>query len=148
MGIFDTAKSLAELAQQVGKIELHKQAVEMMQQITEQQQQIAKLSDDLRSANDLLRIRGTTEFFSNACWVKVTEGNAVYYDGPYCSRCAQSLGKMIHLHFEGFANYMFPKPGDKIEVRYHCPECQIKQPDQSTKVLLTTEQRAKVRSLG
>jgi hypothetical protein len=148
MSIFDTATSLAKLAQEAGKIDLYKQAVEMMQQITEQQQQIMKLSEDLRSASELLQMRGQTEFFSNARWLKVQSNNGTQFDGPFCSGCFDANGKMIRLHFVHFVQSMLPSrtpdPEKKSERIYYCPECRRKDSKMQISVVLTEKQRATI----
>jgi hypothetical protein len=115
----ETAKSVVNLAQEVGKMDLYRQAVELMSQVMEQQQQIKDLTDQVNDLQGKLDIKGKVTFRDNAVWM---EGESE----PYCAACWESNGKLIH--FQRITRDLLecpkcrwnkPRPGDQEPGTFH-----------------------------
>lgn len=118
MGIMDNAKSVVNLAQEVGKMDLYRQAVELMAQVTEQQEKIRSLTDDLAACHERLRLRDVLTFHENAYYTipPTTADHDPITDGPFCTRCADVNHQLVRLH-------AVRNPNQPTVQLYKCPEC-------------------------
>jgi hypothetical protein len=108
MGIIDNVKDVANLAREVGKMELYAKAVDLMAQVTELAQENFDLKQELLATKQNQKIEETLVFWADRYWRKIGEE----IDGPFCSKCWDSSRKLIRLHRERRA---FPT----------CPECTL-----------------------
>jgi hypothetical protein len=96
MGIYDTLKDVASIAQKIDNIELMKQVIEL-------QQQVVTLYEENRQLNERLATREKLTFKNNSYWM----GD----NGPFCSNCWDVHVKLIRLH-------LFPS-----DTSPRCPNC-------------------------
>lgn len=92
MAILDNVKEVARLAQEVGKLDLYKQAVDLMAQVTELaqenfalQEQVRELRDQLQRERDAAQIKGKLKNKNGLAYNLVRDDGTE--DGPFCFRC-------------------------------------------------------------
>lgn len=97
----DSAKAVAKLAHDYGKMDLYQQAVELMAKVTEQQQQIMELSQELFELKKQLadvaadnKLRSELVIKDHAYYRPLDGGKL---DGPFCCRCFDADQKLIRI---------------------------------------------------
>lgn len=95
MGILDTLKETVSLMQKIDNVDLYRRMLEL-------QTQVMALFEENRSLKEQLATRAQLTFKKNAYWMND--------DGPFCSRCWDTEGKLVRLHL-------------RQECIPHCPSC-------------------------
>ena len=101
MDLLNILKEAASLAKEANRTDLYKAILDYQRQLSDYQRQIDALEDEnrglktsLRELEQRLKRRDEMVFLHSACWRRTPDG----YEGPYCSRCWEGNGKLIHLH--------------------------------------------------
>lgn len=109
MAIFDVLKTAAKVAQEAGKIELYDQIHEVSEKLLDQQKRLFELEEENKNLKEKLKIKGSLIPEGNFYWLIEDEKK----DGPFCTKCWDSDGKLLRLHGQG------PSGGLK------CPNCNV-----------------------
>jgi NAD-dependent SIR2 family protein deacetylase len=96
MGIYDAIKDAVQVAQKIDNIDLQKQLLAL-------QTQVVDLVEENRTLKATIATRAELTFARNSYW----RGD----DGPYCSRCWDAKGTLVHMHIQKGA---YPR----------CPNCE------------------------
>ncbi len=101
MGVIDTVKDVAKLAQDVQNIPLYQQLVSLQAEVFELYDENRNLKDEVRQLREQLEMRAKMTFENNFYWI--VDGDSK--DGPFCSRCYDNdhaTRRMIELgHLRG-----------------------------------------------
>ena len=104
MGIIDTTKELAKLAQQIGNIEVYNQVIALQGQVMELMSDNMQVKDDLRLAQEeLRRLRDNSELSKNLThdgerYSLIKDGRK---DGPFCGTCWDVDSKLVRMrHYQ------------------------------------------------
>jgi hypothetical protein len=108
MSIIDDAKSIVGIIRKTDNVELQQKILDLQGQILQLVEDNMNLKEEVRGLNERTRIKETLTFRNDAYWIPRAE-NAE--DGPYCSKCWDSEGKLIRQH--SMRNPSF----------HECPEC-------------------------
>jgi hypothetical protein len=100
MGIIDSTKELAKLAQQIGNIEVYNQVIALQSQVMELMSDNMKARDELRASQDEIRtLRDNAELAKSLnhdgerYWL-TKDGRK---DGPFCSTCWDIDSKLVRM---------------------------------------------------
>ena len=94
MAVFDELKSIAQVLQEAGKIDLYEKILAIQQQLLEMQEKIRIQDTEIRDFKDKLKIKADLVFEKSAYWIKKDDGSK---EGPYCPTCWEKDNKVIHL---------------------------------------------------
>jgi hypothetical protein len=89
-----TAKALAGIAKDAGKLELYAQALDLQAQLSDMLEENRNKTARIHDLEEQLRIKDSVTFRRNTYWMGGTDEPA---DGPYCPTCYGDEGKLIHL---------------------------------------------------
>jgi len=103
MGIFETAKTAANVLKEAGKIEEYKQILELLDKLLELQKKNADLEAENKKLREDFKTKEKLDYRNNSYWIGA--------DGPYCSRCWEKENILLRMHYGSGDNYA------------HCPEC-------------------------
>ena len=104
MGLFDNLKTIGNVLQEVGKIELYQQLLEFSATLLKFQHENSELNKEIEVLKEKLKIRDMLYFDNNAYW---TEPNK---DGPFCCRCWDKNKDIIRMQ-------------NNNNIYFTCPEC-------------------------
>lgn len=93
MGILDL-NTIKEALQIAGKIEFYPQILEAQEKLLEQQKKISDLETEVRGLREKFEIKEKLIAERNMYWIK-RDGEK---DGPFCTCCWDSEGKLMRLH--------------------------------------------------
>lgn len=125
MAIFDILKTAAKVAQEAGKIELYGQILEVYEKLLDQQKKIADLEENNKELRAHLEVQGKVLPEGNLYWL---EEDGVK-DGPFCTCCWDSEGKLLRLH------------KSPVSGRMHCPKCKTDAKPGAAQVFRPTDHR-------
>lgn len=108
MGAVDTVKDLAKLVQQLDNIEIVQKVLTLQSDMMELQDHVQALKEENRQLKKQLQQKDELDFKNNMYWRTIGDTQ----EGPFCTKCFDSEGKIIRLH------------GDD-DRGYKCPECKI-----------------------
>jgi hypothetical protein len=97
MGLMETAKEIASIAQKIDNIDLVKRIMELQEQVFAQVDENRNLKEEVRALKARLETRDQMVFRRNSYW----RGD----DGPFCPRCfdAEALPVRMLVAYEGTA---------------------------------------------
>jgi hypothetical protein len=98
MVVFDELKSVAQVLQEAGKIEQYRQILDAQKELLQMQKKIQDIETEKADLLRKLEIRSDIFFENNVYWRKMGGDKK---EGPYCSRCWDEKGKLIHMHNDG-----------------------------------------------
>lgn len=84
MGIIDTGKELAKLAQQLGSVEIQQKVIDLQSDILTLQEDLQRLRKENEDLKDLKKIDNELELRDNAFWRPSAPETR---QGPFCTRC-------------------------------------------------------------
>jgi len=96
MGIVDTVKELAILAQKVQNIELYQRLISFQSDVFALQEENRDLKDKVRQLSEKLDLQAKVVWEKPFYWLKESETK----DGPFCQKCYDSDRKLIRLKDE------------------------------------------------
>ena len=103
MGIFEEAKTAANILKEAGKIEEYKQILDLLDKLLELQKRCVDLEAENKSLKEKFEVKEKLVYRNNSYWIED--------DGPYCSRCWEKNKDLMRMHHGLNDNYA------------HCPEC-------------------------
>lgn len=89
-----TAKALAGIAKDAGKLELYAQALDLQAQLSDLTEENRNKATRIHDLEEQLRIKDSVTFRRNTYWTGESDEPK---DGPYCPTCYGDEGKLIHL---------------------------------------------------
>ncbi|MHC4456323.1 MAG: RING finger protein [Planctomycetota bacterium] len=106
MSIIDTTKVVYELAKKGASIELQERVMELREEALQLQEENLHLRTKIKEVEEKLELRSKMKWEKPFYWAE-SKGQK---DGPYCQRCYDKAGLLMHLvdHRNGL---------------WSCPEC-------------------------
>ena len=83
MGVIETVKDVAKLAQDVQNIPLYQQLVSLQAEVFELYDENRNLKEEIRQLREQLELRAKMSFENNFFWI--IDGDSK--DGPLCPKC-------------------------------------------------------------
>ncbi len=83
MSILDDVKSVGQLVQQIGNIELHEKIMDLRGEVMELLEENIELKREIESLKEKFQTKESLKFERNAYWIDGVGGK----DGPFCSKC-------------------------------------------------------------
>lgn len=108
MGIMDTVTAVVGLVQKYDNLELQSRALDLQKEVHALYDENRDLKDENRDLKERLARREQLTFKNNTYWIGE--------EGPYCSRCSDTDGKLVRLHLQK-------------DRRPRCPSCYTIPPD-------------------
>lgn len=98
--LLGTAKSLATVAREAGKLELWEKALDFRDQVQSLSDENIQLKGQLRRLEEALEWKGRLHFAQNAYWSnETTEPES----GPYCTRCYDVDRKAVRMIYRNLS---------------------------------------------
>ena len=92
MGVIDTGKELAKLAQQLGNIEVQQKVIDLQGEILEMQEQMQQLRQERDELRSTQQIDAQLVLRNNAYW---RESAPESRRGPFCTKCWSTEQRLI-----------------------------------------------------
>lgn len=123
MGIFSTAKEVANVLREAGKIEEYKKILDLIDDLFDKSEKIETLEMEKRNLQKQLRIKKDEyTFINNAYYNRQTK------DGPFCSHCFDKNTELIRIISNQVRGNYATCPECKNTVNYTGYEMTYKQP--------------------
>lgn len=94
MGVIETGKEIAKLAQQLGSIEIQQKVIDLQAGIIEMQEQMQKLRQERDALKSMQQIDDELVLRENAYWRDAAPESR---RGPFCTNCYDADRKLIRL---------------------------------------------------
>lgn len=94
LDVVDSAKNLAKLVQELGKVELYQKVVELQGDIVRLSGENLGLRGEVKELKGKLKIKSALHFQDNRYWVQEGERR----EGPFCTPCQDDKQKLVRLH--------------------------------------------------
>ena len=107
MGIFEAAKTAADVLKEAGKIKEYEQILGLLDKLLELQKRVTDLDLENKSLKEKFETNEELEYRNNVYWIES--------DGPYCSRCWDKNRDLIRMHHDG--------PRDNYARCHECKAC-------------------------
>ena len=98
MGLIDTIKEAAEMAQQLGQIELRSKILDLQTAALEEREERLRLVGQIEQLQKVLDVSDRLSFSDNRYWMENDDGTK---DGPFCTRCWDVDRNLVRLHTTG-----------------------------------------------
>lgn len=95
MGILDTGKDLAKLAQQLGNIEIQHKVIDLQGEVLAMQEELQGLRTENAALKDQKQTDGELELRENAYW---RPSAADTRQGPFCKTCWDTQERLVSLN--------------------------------------------------
>lgn len=95
MGIIETGKEIAKLAQQLGSIEIQQKVIELQSAVLEMQDELQRLRAENAELKDRRRIDEELELRENAYWRPTAPTTR---QGPFCKTCWDTKTQLVSLN--------------------------------------------------
>ena len=102
MGIIQTGKELAKLAQQFGNIEIKQKVIEVQEQVLAIQDEVQKLRQENEELKNVAKIDSELRLHENAYY---RDGAPDTRRGPFCKRCWDVDSKLVNLDDQATGSY-------------------------------------------
>ncbi|MFH1268995.1 MAG: hypothetical protein ABIK89_24985 [Planctomycetota bacterium] len=100
MGTIDRIKDAATLLQMLATMEDKEKLIQLQTDALDLLARTQELEIENRQLQEKLKTKASLTFDKNACWAKDEADK-----GPFCARCWDVDGNLVHLHHQGGANY-------------------------------------------
>jgi len=117
VGVLEDVKSLASTIQKIDNIELYRKILDLQAEIMKLLEEKAASAEETRALRERLAIREALVFRQDCYWRGTGGGEQ---DGPFCSNCWDSGGKLIRMHRLGNPKYR-ECPACKTQVNLEGP---------------------------
>ncbi len=94
MSIISNAKEIADVVKKLGNVDLYRRIVDLEGEIIELSADNHTLKERVADLEQTLKIRAQLKFEAGVYWMIDGQNK----EGPYCQRCYDADGKLIHLH--------------------------------------------------
>lgn len=102
MGIIQTGKELAKLAQQVGSIEIQQKVIEVQGQVLAIQEEVQQLRDENTELKNVEKIDHELRLHKNAYY---RDSAPETRRGPFCKRCWDVNQKLVNLDAQAIGSH-------------------------------------------
>jgi predicted nucleic acid-binding Zn-ribbon protein len=94
MALYDELRAIADILQDIGKIEEQKRLLHIQKELLDIQKKLLDLDGENRDLKEKLKIKNDVFFENNAYWLKKADASI---EGPFCSACWDKNKHFIHL---------------------------------------------------
>ncbi len=108
MSILDDVKSVGQLVQQYGNMELHEKIMDLRGEVMELVEENRELKKEVESLKEKLQVKESLKFENNVYWKEIPGGR----EGPFCSKCWDADKLLVHMLITSDPRYA------------ECPKCQ------------------------
>ncbi len=98
MSIVDQLKDVAELIRKMDNIELFQKILDLQTSAMALQEENRELKERVRQLEEKSRVQASLVYRNNLYWKRDETGKE---EGPYCPRCWEADGKLVHLRVNG-----------------------------------------------
>lgn len=95
MGIIDSIKTAGALAKQIGSIEVQQRLIDLQVEALDLIDENRTLKEQVATLEGELNTKKSLQFRNTFYWATTDDGGE---EGPFCSHCYDSGGKLIRLH--------------------------------------------------
>ena len=95
MGAVETVKLIARLVKDLGRTELYAKILDLQSEVMDLTEDRRQLRRELADLKERQQVRESLVFHGNGYWLPQVEG----YEGPYCSVCFDTDGKLVRGHY-------------------------------------------------
>ena len=93
-------------SKEAGRVDLHAQLLEFSEKLREKEELIHKLEKEVRSLREASDLKAQVEPRNEMYYVRQDDRSE---DGPFCTRCYDTEGKLIRLQVADYDQPMCPK---------------------------------------